>query len=39
VPISRQVQAILHEGKQPHVAVRELMARALKPEQPGAAKA
>ncbi len=34
VPISRQVHAILHEGKQPHVAVRELMARALKPEQP-----
>jgi len=36
VPISRQVHAILHEGKQPHVAVRELMARALKPEQPSA---
>jgi glycerol-3-phosphate dehydrogenase (NAD(P)+) len=33
VPISRQVHAILHEGKQPHAAVRELMARALKTEQ------
>jgi glycerol-3-phosphate dehydrogenase (NAD(P)+) len=34
VPISRQVHAILHEGKSPYEAVRELMARALKPEQP-----
>ena len=34
VPISRQVHAILHEGKQPRRAVRELLARALKAEHP-----
>jgi glycerol-3-phosphate dehydrogenase (NAD(P)+) len=32
VPISEQVHAILHEGRQPLAAVRELMGRALKPE-------
>jgi glycerol-3-phosphate dehydrogenase (NAD(P)+) len=34
VPISRQVHAIVHEGKQPQTAVRELMARTLKTEHP-----
>lgn len=33
VPICRQVHAILHEGKRPHEAVRELLARTLKAEQ------
>ena len=32
VPISRQVHEILHEGKPPRLAVRELLARALKAE-------
>jgi glycerol-3-phosphate dehydrogenase (NAD(P)+) len=33
VPISEQVHAIVHEGKQPQQAVKELMARELKAEQ------
>jgi len=33
VPISAQVHAIVHEGKQPRLAVKELMTRELKAEQ------
>ncbi|MBN1917621.1 MAG: NAD(P)-dependent glycerol-3-phosphate dehydrogenase [Verrucomicrobia bacterium] len=38
VPISRQVHAILHEGKRPLDAVHELLARTLKAEKPNQAK-
>ncbi len=39
VPISRQVHEILHLGKPPQAAVSELLARALKAEQPRPADA
>jgi glycerol-3-phosphate dehydrogenase (NAD(P)+) len=32
VPITREVQAILYEGKPPKQAVRDLMTREAKPE-------
>ncbi len=32
VPITEQVNAVVHEGKDPHLAIRDLMTRAPKPE-------